>query len=314
MPLPIDYPFTRYLAAKKSVDDRALNKNVWDTLRNSSSNSTSKQPIRVLEVGAGIGTMIERMLERELLTHAHYTAIDAENENISFAHHRLNRWASEHAYQVTQSNKKLTLKRPGGQIEIELEAIDLFDFVAREAGHRSWDLLVAHAFLDLVDIPTTLPKMFSLLQKDGLYYFTLNFDGLTLLEPVIDPVLDTLIQDLYHQTMDARVINGKPAGDSRSGSHLFKHLMGSGTHILDAGASDWIIFPGQDGYQKDEAFFLHFIIHTIHNALSGHPELDHAQFEAWVSKRHSQVERAELVFIAHQLDFVGRYLGLTPHD
>jgi hypothetical protein len=314
MAIPTDYPFTRYLAAKKSIDDRALNKNVWNTLRNSSSSSTSKQPMRVLEVGAGIGTMIERMLESELLAHAQYTAIDADKKNISFAYHRLNRWATEHAYQVSHSKKGLTLKRAGGQIEIELEAIDLFDFITREAKHRSWDLLVAHAFLDLVDVPTSLPKMFSLLQKDGLYYFTLNFDGLTVLEPVIDPALDTLIQDLYHQTMDVRVINGKPAGDSRTGRRLFTHLRDSGAYILDAGASDWIILPGQDGYQEDEAFFLHFIIHTIHNALSGHPELDLTQFETWISKRHSQVECAELVYIAHQLDFVGRYLGLTPYE
>jgi hypothetical protein len=264
----------------------------------------------VLEVGAGIGTMIERVLEWGLLSYAHYTAIDAEQENIAFAYQRLNRWATTRGYQIRHTRKGLWITGATVQLEIELEAIDLFDYLAREAHHRTWDLLVAHAFLDLVDIPSALPGMMSTLRGEGLYYFTLNFDGLTSLEPEIDPTLDTQIQELYHQTMDSRVIDGKPSGDSRSGRHLFGHLQASGASILDAGASDWIIYPGTDGYPGDEAFFLNFIIHTIHQALSGHPELDQAVFESWISRRHAQVERGELVYIAHQLDFVGRYLVL----
>lgn len=316
MPLPNDYPFTRYLEAKKSLDDRSLNKNVWTTLKNCLSNATPKQPLHLLEVGAGIGTMIERTLEWEILSYAHYTAIDADQENISFAYHRLNRWATEHAYQVMHNKKGLRIKGPGVQLEIEFKAIDLFDFVAIEAHHHAWDLLIAHAFLDLVDIPTALPRLFSTLKTDGLYYFTLNFDGLTSLEPEINPALDTLIQELYHQTMDTRMVDGLPSGDSRSGRHLFAHLAASGASILDVGASDWIIYPTGDGYQDDEAFFLHFIIHTIHEALCVHPKLDQALFETWISKRHAQVENAELVYIAHQLDYVGRYLGpqKTPDE
>lgn len=314
MPVPNNYPFTRYLEAKKSLDDRALNKNVLNTLKSCLSNATPKQPLHVLEVGAGIGTMIERTLDWGILSYAHYTAIDADNENISYAYHRLNRWASEHAYQVTHNEKGLRIKGPSVHMEIELEAIDLFDFVTKEAHHRAWDLLIAHAFLDLLDIPTALPRLFSMLKTDGLYYFTLNFDGLTCLEPEIDPALDALIQALYHHTMDTRMVNGQPSGDSRSGRHLFAHLLDSGASILDVGASDWIIYPGRDGYQEDEAFFLHFIIHTIHEALDGHPELDQEVFETWTSKRHAQVERAELVYIAHQLDYVGRHLGAPTSD
>lgn len=310
MPIPTDYPFTRYLAAKKSLDDRALNKDVWNTLKACLPKATPERPLRVLEVGAGIGTMIERVLEWGLLSYAHYTAIDAEQENIAFAYQRLDRWATAHGYQVKPSKKGLWIRGVTVGLEVELEAFDFFDYLARENQHHKWDLLIAHAFLDLVDIPSALPAMLSTLRGDGLYYFTLNFDGLTSFEPEIDPTLEALIQDLYHQTMDTRVIDGKPSGDSRSGRHLIGHLHASGANILDAGASDWIIYPGSDGYLGDEAFFLHFIINTIHHALSGHPELDQALFESWISRRHAQVERGELVYIAHQLDFVGRYLVL----
>jgi hypothetical protein len=106
--------------------------------------------------------------------------------------------------------------------------------------------------------------------------------------------------------MDRRIVAGNPAGDSRTGRHLFGHLRASGAELLDAGGSDWVVFAGPNGYPADEAYFLHFIIHTIHAALAGHRCLDAKRFAAWIEQRHAQVERGTLVYIAHQLDFLGR--------
>jgi len=80
-------------------------------------------------------------------------------------------------------------------------------------------------------------------------------------------------------------------------------------HLLAAGPSDWVVFAGPDGYSGDEEFFLHFIVQTIGSALKDHPSLDRAQFDQWVQTRHSQIENKELVYIAHQLDFLGRVGG-----
>jgi hypothetical protein len=157
-----------------------------------------------------------------------------------------------------------------------------------------------------VDIPTTLPRLFRLLRPGGLFYFTINFDGATLFEPAIDPGFDELIQSLYHRTMDDRITDGHLSGDSRSGRRLFGHLKTAGAQILAAGASDWVVFPGRNGYPDDETYFLHFIIHTIYKALAGHPEMDPLCLDAWATERHAQIERCELVYIAHQMDFVGR--------
>ena len=85
MPIPEDYPFTRYLAAKKSVDDRALNYHVRQSLVQALPLAAPEAPLLILEVGAGIGTMLERMLEQGLLTYATFTAIDAQAENIAEA-------------------------------------------------------------------------------------------------------------------------------------------------------------------------------------------------------------------------------------
>jgi SAM-dependent methyltransferase len=306
MPLPVIYDFPRYLAAKKSVDDRALNRQVWQALAGALPPCSPTRPLRILEVGAGIGTMLERMLDWELLGDADYTAIDASEENIATAGLRLQRRSGGEKPENVRSPSGLILERPEGRISVELEAIDLFDLIDREEGRRTWDLLAAHAFLDLMDIPTTLPRLFRLLRPGGLFYFTINFDGATLFEPVIDPCFDELIQALYHRTMDERVTGGQPSGDSRSGRHLFGHLKAVGAQILAAGASDWVVFPSPNGYPGDEAYFLHFIIHTIHGALAGHPELELQRLDAWAAERHAQIERCELVYIAHQMDFVGR--------
>ena len=304
------YSFPRYLAAKKSVDDRALNRHVWNSLADALPRSSAESPLCALEIGAGIGTMLERMLEWGLLEYADYTALDALPENIAASRERLPAWAKERGYQATQSgDSQFSIQGQARSVRLDLKVADLFDFIAandrRPQGLRRWDLLIAHAFLDLMDIPTTLPQLFNLLRPGGLFYFTINFDGATLFEPAIDPVFDDLIQALYHRTMDERIMDGKPSGDSRAGRHLFKRIQDAGGHILDAGASDWVVFPTPQGYPHDEAYFLHFIIHTLHQALRGHPELDTARFEEWIARRHRQIEDSLLVYIAHQLDFLG---------
>jgi SAM-dependent methyltransferase len=310
MSIPITYSFIRYLAAKKSVDDRALNRRLWESLARALPVATSEIPLQVLEIGAGIGTMLERCLDWGLLSHATYTAIDAEPDNVTEARCRLPRWMASQGFSVEEIQEQIRFQREKQNVMVELEATDIFDFVVREARRRAWDLLIAHAFLDLMDIPATLPALFPLLRPGGLFYFTITFDGATIWQPETDPVLDRQIEALYHQTMDRRMTAGKPSGDSRTGRHLFSHLQAAGAELLDAGSSDWVVFADSNGYYADEAYFLHFIIHTIHTALEGHPDLDAARFADWIAQRHAQVEQGTLVYIAHQLDFLGRVPAL----
>lgn len=278
--MTMTYEFTRYLAAKKTVDDRALNKDVWRQLLR----LIPDQP-DVLEVGAGIGTMVERLAAEGVVRNGRYTALDNQPDNINAARSRLS-------------------QLPPG-LSLTLEAVDVFDFAAREQGKQSWDVLIAHAFLDLLDIPTALPILLSLLKPGGLCYFTLNFDGVTSLEPTIEPAFDALIEQLYHQTMDERVVNGRSSGDSHTGRHLFTQLRQNNIDILAAGSSDWVVFAGKEGYPADEAYFLYFILRFIDQALQGHAQLDTAQFDAWIAQRRAQIETGELVYIAHQIDFLG---------
>lgn len=276
--------FARYLSAKKTVDDRALNGHVWQVFVE---NLPAKRPLRVLEVGCGSGAMLERLAERGALPDdVEYTAVDIDPANVQVAQERA------------------AALPPGWTVEFE--AADVFAFAERERGRRVWDVLIAHAFLDLVPLDTALPQLFDLLASRGLVYFTINFDGETILQPVIDVVFDQRVLALYHRTMDERLVDGRPSGHSHTGRRLFAHLPAAGAEILAAGGSDWVVFGGPDGYPASEAAFLHFIVDTIGGALHGHPELERHLFAAWIAQRHAQIDAGTLVYIAHQLDFCGR--------
>jgi SAM-dependent methyltransferase len=302
MTRPEKYSFTRYLAAKKSVDDRALNRGVWNQLAQALPPSTPEERLRVLEVGAGIGTMLTRMVEWELLAYADYTALDLQPENIALARRYLPEWAESRGLEISAAPRdRINFSGSGLGISLKLVTGDLYPFLDKWAGAPNWDLLAAHAFLDLVDLPTTVPPLLSTVRGGGLFYFSLNFDGVSVFEPPIDAGLDAQIVSLYHRSMDERRANS-----SRTGRLLFTHLKEAGAQILAAGSSDWVVYPQSGGYPGDEAYFLHFIIETINQELKGHPQMDSRQFTSWVEKRHAQIERGELIYITHQLDFAGK--------
>ncbi len=298
--------YIRYLAAKKTLDDRSLNRQVWDRLLVAIRALPDSGPLKVLEVGCGIGTMLERLLDWGLLIRAAYTGIDMEAEFIREAWLRCHRHAvNKHRGLISATGESLILRDRGREIRITLETTDLFDFMDREQGKSSWDLIAAHAVLDLIDLPTALPRLLSLLVPGGLFYFTLNFDGATILEPAIDPDLDRHIETLYHHTMDTRSRQGRPAGSSVTGRRLLGHLRDAGARLVAAGSSDWVVFPGPNGYPADEAFFLHAIIDAMGQAMHQHPDLDTGRLENWLAQRHGQIDAAQLIYIAHQLDVMG---------
>ena len=297
------YSFTQYLAAKKTVDDRALNRSVFSKLKNAAAKQVN---LRCLELGAGVGTMLERLLQAGVFQQASYMGIDSDPANIETGLKRLQAWGTAHGYQVQPERTELVFRsQPRREIRAALQSADALEYCTRSETQGAYDLLAAHAFLDLFDLPGALPVFLRALRPGGLCYFTINFDGDTIFEPTISPVFDDLVTSLYHRTMDERLTDGKRSGDSRSGRHLFSLLPQNGVQILAAGASDWVVFPGARGYPNDEAYFLHHILHFFEQSLGGHPELDQDTFRSWLTLRHAQVERGELVFIAHQLDFLG---------
>ena len=300
---PRRYSFARYLAAKRTVDDRALNAHVWQALAEAAAGRASQGKVQVLELGAGIGTMAERLLERELLPSMEYTGIEAQAKLAQRAGRRLRAWGRRRGYGLSGRGDHLVLRRGFEETRFTFRTGDALKQAPRLRVRA--DVLMAHAFLDLLDLPTALPLLLSTLRPGGLFHFSLNFDGVTAFEPSIDPALDSAIESLYHRTMDERRVDGRSSGDSRTGRHLFAALRAAGGEVQAAGASDWVVTPVGGSYAHDEAYFLHFIVHTLEGALRTRPELDGRTLARWVERRHRQIERGELTYIAHQLDVFG---------
>src|SRR5512138_3739228 len=144
----MDYSFPHYLLSKQTVDDRALNKDVLNALRV----NLLQQPVSVIEVGAGIGTMLKRLIQWEVLCSGEYTLVDAMNTNIVYAREWIPQWAAEAGLSVEGFGPyRLRICDPRRDIHIRLECADVFRFIERN--EQPTDLLIAHAFLDLLPMP-----------------------------------------------------------------------------------------------------------------------------------------------------------------
>ena len=285
--------YTRYLAAKKSVDDRALNKDVVDALRG----YLPSDPISIIEVGAGIGTMLKRLVAWNLFRKGKYILVDSMQENIAYAREWIPAWASDAGLSVEWIGlDHLHLYNQTRDISIRFECADVLAFTGGITTPA--DILIAHAFLDLLPMPGSLKELLSLTK--GLAWLTINFDGMSSLQPVIDPTLDEQIEKLYHNTMDER----PTGGDSRMGRKLFEHLQTVDAEILAAGASDWVVYARDGKYPADEKYFLQFILHFFESSLKNREELDASAFQGWLEQRQHQIEYGKLVYIAHQMDFL----------
>ncbi|HEY3958007.1 MAG TPA: class I SAM-dependent methyltransferase [Streptosporangiaceae bacterium] len=296
--MPLDY--ARYLAAKTAVDDRALNRVVLAELCRL---MPSGAP-RVLEVGAGLGTMVARLMDWGAVGGGEYILLDADRQLLDRSRRWLCGWADARGLRSDLLPDGVRL----GDLRVRLVHSELGSYLA--AGHAAAaDILIANAVLDLVDVPAVLPGMLRLLVPGGVYWFTINYDGESIFEP--GHPHDDPIMRAYHRDMDERFRYGRPAGDSRTGRHLFHHLRTAGAPALAAGASDWVVGPGPDGsYPGDEAYFLRSILNTIQNALRSRPDrVDPADLADWLAERGRQLAAGELIYIAHQLDFAGRWPG-----
>jgi hypothetical protein len=80
-----------------------------------------------------------------------------------------------------------------------------------------------------------------------------------------------------------------------------------GVVVGGAAGSDWIVAPADGTYPAEERYFLSHVLDTVEGALGeldGHGLGD--RLDDWLATRRRQVEAAELTYLTHQLDLLGR--------
>lgn len=281
--------FQRYLRAKRTVDDRALDRRLLVELRE---RLAGRERLRVLEIGAGVGTMLTRFVEWEVLPvgEIEYTAVDVDAENAEAFREHLEEWAADREASVDADGSLVT---PDRRVAVETVVGDGVAYAERRAGE--FDLVVGAALLDILDADD-VECLVGALAPGGLYYFPITFDGATRFRP--SHPADRAVEHRYHEHMDR-----KPGGSSRAGGDTLVRLRAAPGELLGVAGSDWVVRPVGDGYPGNEAFFLRYILDTVEDALDdiGPPE----GFPAWLSRRRAQVDAAELCYHTHQLDFLG---------
>ncbi len=282
---------THYLASKRTVDDRALNRRVLESLEPRLAEATV-----VLELGAGIGTMVQRLLEWSLLPGSvTYTLVDIDGESLETAVHRLEAWADSREIQTKQEENGLQLEHPTGTCTVRTREVDVRGGIEPLLSPQP-DVIIGSAFIDLFR-PTEVAQLFAPIPDGTTGYFPITFDGGTIFEPVWDRVLEDHLMDRYHEDMRTR----EPPGDPHAGRHLLARASTDHT-LVAAGSADWVVTPTANEYPAAEAAFLTHIVDTVGSALESDPEVDQDALTAWVDRRHAQIERGELVYVAHQFD------------
>lgn len=308
----MDFTFQHYLNAKRTVDDRALNCSVWQTMAKLLRDRALNQTPRVLEVGAGTGTMLHRLVEWGALKRGTYLGIDSDPESIQTALQNLPAWAEGQGLACIPVSDGFELSGREIQLRVSFQTREVGE-AAANPGDTGYDMLAANAFLDLVNPARLLPQLGKMMQPGGLGYFTINFDGMTVFEPQLDPGLDEKIIELYHQSMDDRRTGGQFTGGSRTGRRLYHQLRDAGWKGLAAGASDWVVHPVNGSYRADEAYFLNHLLHFFEETLAGHAGLEPNVFQAWLDARRRQIETADLFLVVHQLDYLASWLPDDSH-
>jgi SAM-dependent methyltransferase len=302
MPLQTDsQDYIRYLAVKRQIDDRSLSGSVWRKLRDHLRQAKRRRPLDVIEMGGGIGTMFDRVLDWTLTPRLQYTLIEANRAYLDEFESRI-----EHLpYIAAGSENRFQGQAPSG-VTFELEALcaDIHAVIGDPKLFNRWDLVMAHAVMDLVNIPETLHGFQRLLRPGGLLYLTLNYDGLSCFLPQWEPEFEEMFMSRYHLSMDNRIIEGRSSGSSQSGRRLIQHLLSAKLPLIAVGNSDWIVLPQHGGYQRGEAFFLEMIVHTIERQLQQDNTVDHYKLAQWAKHRITQIAAGELIFMARNIDIL----------
>jgi SAM-dependent methyltransferase len=232
--------------------------------------------------------------------------MDVEMEYLAAVIPLFSAYAAQHPLRLeVLRDDQLILSAAGKICRVKLLAADLLDLP--DLHLSPFDGVIAHAVLDLLPLNRTLPVLYDSLKPCGWLYSTINFDGLTLLEPEIDPALDTAILRAYHDSMDQRSVGeGQVSAGSYAGRKLFHALRKNDFEIQAAGASDWFVFANQGKYPFDEAFFLEFMLRFFEDSVGKSGVVNENLFHAWLNRRREQVKHGTLMLVTHQYDYFAR--------
>lgn len=292
--------FADFLQAKFALDERSLNREVrgafLDALR-------SLPQIQCLDVGAGTCATLRRLLNSGLTTPLFLTALDRDPGLLDIA--RQEAAGRLHALSLEPCMEKGVIQTQGERLTtIRFAAGELKDY----RPDRLYNVITAHAFLDIVPLPEALRLFAAWLQPGGYLYASINYDGDTALLPEYDDAaFEARLLGHYNHTMERRRVDGQATGGAYCGRRVHGLLPEYSFDMLAYGSSDWNITPFLGEYRDGDAVCLMAVLEMIHGEGQSSGLFHQDQLDRWRENRLWLLQRRRLGLIIHQLDLLARY-------
>lgn len=277
--------FADFLQAKFALDERSLNREVHAAFLDA---LHGLPQVHCLDVGAGTGATLRRLLNSELTTPLSLTALDRDPALLDIARQEAAGWLQ---------NKQLMV--------IRFAAGELKDY----RPDRRYNVITAHAFLDLTPLPESLRLFAAWLQPGGYLYASSNYDGDTALLPVCeDADFEATLLAHYNHTMEQRRVDGQATGGAYCGRRLHELLPEHGFDILAHGSSDWHIASVLGEYRDGDSVCLEALLEMIHGEGQHSGLFRQDQLDRWHEDRLRLLQQRRLGLTIRQLDLLARYL------
>jgi SAM-dependent methyltransferase len=295
--------FADYLAAKFTLDERSLNPEVRSALLQCLRDMPS---VECLDVGAGTGATVQRMLRWRSSQPWRMTALDCDAGLIEIA--------GEATRQLLEDSGERPVATDGavrsrdGRIEVRFAACEL-------GAHRPcsrYDLVTAHAVLDLVALAPVLDAFARWLRPGGLLYATINCDG----EPEIwpryrDAGFELALLGCYTESMEQRRVDGLRSGGAYCGRRLQALLPQHQFVLMAQGSSDWNIGPSGRSYRDCDQVCLNALLDLIWKEGRPSGRFNAEALERWWEDRMRMVQACTLEMRVPNRDLLARHQSET---
>jgi SAM-dependent methyltransferase len=289
-------PFPDYLDAKFALDDRSLNEQVRSAMI---VRLRGKARLVCLDVGSGTGAMVRRLLHLSQVPELLITVLDSNRDILATARRRIAGELQQLRLAVDENGAALRAESIGRTVVVDFVACRVSEF---SPPALRYDLITAHAFMDLVAIDSTLASFEHWLVPGGLLYATLNYDGFTSIYPPFeDGRFESQLMAVYDASMDSRRVNGEATGGSRSGSRLITALLERRWEVLAYGSSDWNLTPLAGHYRDRDSVCMQALLEFI-RVEAERSSLDWETACRWSTERAQQLAASRLGMIVHQVD------------
>ncbi|MFB6193639.1 MAG: class I SAM-dependent methyltransferase [Halobaculum sp.] len=218
-----DHADVRYLAAKRSVDDRCLSPGVREAVVESVVAGPS-----VYDAGAGTAVWLPRLVSWGV-TPGRYHAVDEDAGLVAYAERAR---ADELAARGIDVDREPDGGFRAGNTNVRFTVGDAL----ANAPEDGVDLVVASSFLDLVSVGEALDRFAAATREGGVVYAPATFDGGTFFAPTHRA--DRVVERLYHANIERT-----PGRTVAAGRTALGEIRNRPGELLAVGSSDWVVRP-----------------------------------------------------------------------